>query len=142
MSMNRKTGIISGIILIGVLAAWLVYSKVYNKPHRQIAGEQAAYVVSSADLFGAYETDESKADSLYLNKVIQVEGNVEKVSQNEGGETTLMLAGNEMFGISCTMADSEIEKIQHIKPGSKVKLKGLCNGMLMDVVLVKCVLVE
>ncbi|QHT66326.1 hypothetical protein GXP67_06470 [Rhodocytophaga rosea] len=140
--MKRKTGIISGLILIGILAAWLVYSKVYNKPHRQITGEQAAYAVKSVALFGAYETDENRADSLYLNKVLQVEGKVEKIFQNEKGELTLVLTGNEMFGISCTMADSEKEKLQHIKPGGEAKLKGLCNGMLMDVVLVKCVLVE
>jgi hypothetical protein len=140
--MKRRSSIIFGLILISILTAWLVYSKVYNKPHRQIAGEQAAYAVKSVALFGAYETDEEKADSLYNNKVIQVEGKVENILQNEQGETTLVLTGNELFGISCTMADSEKEKLKKIKTGSEVKLKGLCNGMLMDVVLVKCVLIE
>ena len=137
--MPKKLVIVIVAFLIIALASWLAYITLYNKPHRQIAAEEAIVSLQASVLFNAYTSDEARADSLYLNKVLQVQGVVEKVVNNEQG-ITLVLEGAELFGVSCALAESEKQKASQIKVGNTVTLKGLCNGMLMDVVLVKCVL--
>src|SRR5687768_8659015 len=139
--MLKKSVILLLFLVIVALVGWLVYTNLYNKPHRQLANEEARVSVQASELFNAYTSDETRADSLYLNKVLQVEGVVEKVLNNEQG-ITLVLEGAELFGVSCALAESEKQKAGQIKVGNTVRLKGLCNGMLMDVVLVKCVLLN
>ena len=139
--MSKKSVIQLFSLLIIIVSVWFIYTNLYNKPHRQIASEEAQISLQASELFNAYSSDEVKADSLYLNKVLQVQGVVEKILTHEQG-ITLVLAGAELFGVSCTLAESEKQKADQIKVGSTISLKGLCNGMLMDVVLVKCVLLE
>ena len=133
--------ILSGLIVI-VLIGWLVYTNLYNKSHREIAAEEAVVFLQAPELFNAYTSNEVRADSLYLNKVLQVQGAVENILHNEQGAITLVLEGTDLFGISCELAESETQKAAQIKIGNTVILKGLCNGMLVDVVLAKCVLIE
>jgi hypothetical protein len=131
--------LLAGVIIIAGIA--MVYS-VYHKPHRQASNEAPALEVQATELYNAYVSDEVRADSLYLDKVLQVNGVVEKILANAQGEKVLMLETPELFGISCSMDSSQQDKLQHIEAGTTVAIKGICHGMLMDVILVKCVLTD
>ena len=45
-----------------------------------------------------------------------------------------------MGGVSCEMQDTS--GTENIKAGDSVTIKGVCTGVLMDVVLVRCVLAK
>lgn len=140
--MRIRTGIILMIIVTGALACWIGYKYIYNKPHRDVAAEAPVLVVKAAELYAAYTMDEKGADSMYLNKVLQVEGTIGNININDKSTGIVVLEGSGAFGISCTMAEGEKQKLGSYTAGSQIKLKGLCNGLLMDVILVKCTLVE
>jgi hypothetical protein len=131
------------ILLAGIVAITgivIAYSA-FNKPHRQVHEEVPAVEVEATHLYNAYVSDEARADSLYLDKVLQVNGVVEEILTDEDGRKVLMLESPELFGISCTMDSTQREKLQEIQAGSTVAIKGICHGILMDVVLVKCILI-
>jgi hypothetical protein len=72
-----------------------------------------------------------------------VQGTVGEIIQNEQGESTILLKNDAApFGVSCTMQASQKKQISTIQPGDWVVIKGLCTGMLMDVILVQCVKVD
>jgi len=133
--MNKK--IILSAIALALLIGALVGYKMYNKPHRDLAEANADYELSATELFADYETGETAANAKYLDKVIRVEGEILTVSTDEAGQTSLTLdAGGIMGGVICQL-DPEIGDTA-FSEGQQVTLNGLCTGMLMDVVLVRC----
>jgi hypothetical protein len=55
--------------------------------------------------------------------------------------TSILLKDNAlaMAGISCLFEPQYSAEIKKWKTGRSVKIKGICTGILMDVVLVRCV---
>lgn len=64
------------LILLCVIG-YLVYSYIYQG-HRDFANEEAIKVESSAFILTEFQKDEKKANTLYLNKVLEIKG---KISQ-------------------------------------------------------------
>lgn len=138
--MNKRILIVAGGVIVVALATILLYVfSSYYKPHRKVEQETAAKTVKATALFEEYSQDEEKANKNYLNQVIGVEGMVKEVKA-EGEETILILdSGDEIFGVNCTIdATEKKENVRKLKTGEEVKLKGVCTGMTMDVVLIKC----
>ncbi|MFN8253594.1 MAG: hypothetical protein U0V75_17115 [Ferruginibacter sp.] len=121
------------IVLLGATAAVVGY-KMYNKPHRSVQ-DADAMAVSATDLVTKYETDETASNKQYLDKVLNVTGEVSSVAQNQKGETVITLKGSDMGGVICTMEGKNTEAFQ---TGSMIQLQGICTGYLTDVVLVRC----
>lgn len=94
--------VISGLILI--ISAFFVYQ--FNKPERNIATE-SPILFSSEDLFQKFSSNEQQANQLYLNKVLQVTGNIVDVTHTNQGEDVIVLKSSDpMFGTSCTLINS------------------------------------
>ncbi len=135
--MKKKSSIIKWILLsllvVGGTGAVIAY-KMYNKPHRNIAAAEAIKVTGTA-IVTAYEANEQQANAQYLDKVLEVSGEVTDLSKNQKGETVITLKGSDMGGLICTLEGTlPVE----IKTGSTITLKGICTGYLTDVVLVRC----
>ena len=127
------------IFLLAVLGGAFGYY-MYNKPHQNMIKATADLQLTSNQLFTDYESDESTANGKYLDKIMEVSGKVKEVTTDENGMTSLTLeSGNEMFGVICQMDNLTKHKRTEFKEGENVKLKGICTGVLMDVVLVRCV---
>lgn len=121
------------VFIAGLGVAWYLY----NKPVESISEVQPVQSLTADQLFSAYETDEARADSLNLNKVIEVSGTVQEVQTDTSGITVTLQTASGIFGIKCQMDKNE--NSTDIAKGQEVRLKGICTGYLMDVVLVRCV---
>lgn len=134
MKAYLKYGLLLAVVLIGVG----IY--MYNKPHQNIKKAKADFELEATELFSQFETNEANANTQYLDKVVQVTGSVKETGTDDEGQISITLdAGNSMFGIICKLDDLTKHKRTSFQPGEKVTLKGVCTGMLMDVVLVRCV---
>jgi len=125
------------IILIAVIIGGTVAYRMYNKPHRDIATEDAAFSLTADALFDAFEADETAANALYLDKVIELTGEVAEVTENSAGQAVITItAANAMLGgVSATMQEAgEV----NISEGETVTVKCRCTGYLMDVILINC----
>lgn len=101
---------------------------------------EADMTLESTALFSAFEANEAEANEKYLDKVIKISGTVKEVNTDEEGNISLTLeSGNELFGVICQMDNLTKQEKTDFKIGEQVTLKGICTGMLMDVVLVRCV---
>jgi len=99
-------------------------------------------VFTANDLLNAFETDESAANTKYLDKIIKVNGIIKDIENNDTGEISVILAtDNEMSSVICNF-DPAFKDIQKLKKGEEIVIKGLCSGYLMDVVLDRCVLAQ
>ena len=129
------------IILLIIAAGATAFYFYYNRPNPSLADEKPVATATSSELFALYEKDEPAANDRFLNKVVEVKGKVREVRKESHGEVVLTLDGSDMFGIICRM-DPSVEMEDTSLEGSEVSVKGLCTGMLMDVVMVRCVFSE
>ena len=134
----KKLLIIILLILVAGATGFYFY---YNRPNPSLAEETPVTKATSTELFAMYEQDELAANDKFLNKVVEVKGKVREVRKESHGEVVLTLDGSDMFGIICRM-DPSVSMEDTSLEGDEVSVKGLCTGMLMDVVLVRCVFSE
>jgi tRNA_anti-like len=123
------------VLAITITGAFVGY-KMYSKPHRNVE-KATALAISAEELATVYETNESEANSLYLDKVLEVKGEINEISKNQKGETVIALKGSDMSSVRCTIGG--VPPVE-IKPGSSIALKGICTGYLTDVILVRSIL--
>jgi hypothetical protein len=134
---TMKKFIIVALIISGSAFAYGYY--LFNKPHQGISGREAAYTLESKQLFNEFDQNENVANKKYLGKIVCVYGKVSDKAVDAKGVLSLILEGGEMAGVGCQFDKSVIKEIQNVRKGQVIKVKGVCTGMLMDVVLVDCV---
>ena len=137
--MKAKKIIISILVLV-LLGVFVAY-KMYNKPHVNVTDENADITLSANRILTDFSSDETQANTKYLEKIIQVKGVVAKV-ENENGKGIITLQTNDDFGsVICHLTPEESNNLT-IEAGQQITLKGICTGFLMDVILVKSVVVN
>ena len=137
MKKNRKK-ILTWVLVSALLLLFtggLVGYKMYTKPHRSVDSVKTVKVSAPA-LVSAYEGNETEANALYLDQVLEVNGEITEISKNQKGEPVITLKGTDMSGIICTLDGTASPAI---KLNSTVIIKGICTGFLTDVVMVRCI---
>jgi hypothetical protein len=133
-----KKGFLILLVLGAVLIGAAIYGwKEYHRQHKETADLAAAFSVPAPTLVKAFQDDENKANKQYNDKVINVSGTVVKVDHNDSTQT-VQLDGQSMGGVICQFEASHGGDLKALRPGQPVTIKGVCTGMLLDVVLVRC----
>lgn len=123
------------LLIIGLGVGYFMW----NKPHENIEKAKADIAMSAAELFDAFEKDENAANGQFLDKVVSVTGTIRSVELDQEVKKVVLDSNDEMFGIICELDALSTPKRLDFKVGEQVNFKGKCTGMLMDVVIVRCV---
>jgi hypothetical protein len=135
----KKIGIY--LLIICFLGVFIGY-KIYNKPHINVAEEASDIALTASMLLVDFSKDEIKANVKYVDKIIAVKGVVISIAE-EGKKRAITLQASDDFGsVICYLAEDESMDRATIKKGQAIVLKGICTGFLMDVILVKCVIIN
>lgn len=115
--------------LIGaILSAGLTIYFVYSREHRDVSQEKGIQL-SAQQLFEAFTKDEAAANALYLDKAIQITGEVITVSANQDGNVVVDFKTNDpFFVINCTFKTDP----GALKAGDMITFKGICTGFIPD----------
>jgi len=97
--------------------------------------DETGIPVSATELYSKFTSNEPQANQAYLNKVLQVSGQVLEVKNSTAaGKVVVLNTGDPMFGVACSLSSVETPA-RPVKPGEKITIKGICTGYLSDVVL-------
>ncbi|MEL6389474.1 MAG: hypothetical protein AAFQ02_04880 [Bacteroidota bacterium] len=129
------------ILMVLIAVAMVGYIVLLKWPKASIKNQSSALYISASDLYLDYTNDETKAASLYYDKVITVEGSIMEHYVDENGAPVVIL-GIESPSVLATLEPSEATKVESLKSGSSIRIKGLCTGMLMEVTLNKGVIIN
>lgn len=131
------------LVLVGFVSLGVGYY-MYNMPPKNLTNVKAEATVTSVALMSSFEEDEESANASFLGKVIEVSGLISELKFYENGSAQVNLESqNVMGGISCNFESHDAAKLDgDLRAGQQLKIKGMCTGFLMDVVLERCVLVE
>jgi len=137
--MKRILYFLLGLLLVIGLAGVIIW----NLPKTSIENKATEITIAAAEISKVYNNDEKAANARFIDKIVALEGTIADVTTDENGATVFLLEGVDMLsGVLCTLDASQTEKAKTKKTGDIVKLKGKCTGMLMDVVLNKCYLLD
>ena len=129
--------ILSLLIFIGGFIAY----KMYNKPHVNVAETFSDVFLEAVKIVDDFSSDEIMANTTYLDKIVQVSGIINSI-KTENETLIVALAGNSFGDVLCYLSEESKTKVNTLKEGQRVTLKGICTGFLLDVVLVKCALIN
>jgi hypothetical protein len=135
-------GIVLAVVSIGAYYAWTEF----NRKTESTEKLEAVDSFRADSLAMKFETNDSTATLELGNKIIQVEGVAEELSQ-ENGKVRVRLKGSDLSSVICQFESSDSATIASIKAGATLCLKGQCNAyqkveMLPggDLLLTRCVI--
>ena len=126
--MKKWKKIVLTLGIIGVLSVGGIILYVYLKPHRDVTKEQGVQL-SAQKLYDAFRTNETGANKLYLDKAIEMTGEVGETTTNQDGNVVVNFKTNDpLFVINCTFKTNPGQ----LKPGQTITFKGICTGYIPD----------
>jgi len=126
---------IAVVLLAGASYGWYLYNKKPADTRKQTPTTE----IVAADLVKNFQQNETAANSQYVDKLILVSGKVAGNNIDKDGHATIFLeTGDPLAAVTCSFYYEEAETVQRIAVGSAVRVKGICTGMLTDVILNKC----
>ncbi len=132
------------VILIALLAViaggWYAWRE-YNRTAEPTSELEATETIEAAALLQAYTADENAANTRFNGKVLLVSGTVREVKSPENGLVDVVLeTGDPLAGVVCQFAQADVPAT--LTAGAPARIKGISTGLLMDVVLQRCAVVE
>jgi hypothetical protein len=126
--MRKWVKVVLIIVALGLIGASAVVYYVYNKPHRDVSKEKGVQL-SAQNLYDAFRTNEAEANKLYLDKAIELTGEVANVSTNQDGKVVVDFKTNDpLVVINCTFKEDP----GALQPGQTITFKGICTGYIPD----------
>lgn len=125
------------VFIIGLIVGTFTYLYVFRKADVSVASKKADIEIQATELLKKFTDNEESANAEFLDKVIAVSGLVDKVTEDSTSVSVCLKNPEDAAGVMCGFDKTMIDKTT-IKPGDSVRVKGICTGYLMDVVLNKC----
>ncbi|MFD2940197.1 OB-fold protein [Flavobacterium notoginsengisoli] len=125
---RKKTAIAIAVVLLMISAGVYFYYGVVFKEARNIASEAPDFSVTAKKLLEDYNADPRKANSLYLNKTIEITGKATKETDS------VIVLENSVF---CLFK----EKLNTKMIDKKTTIKGKCIGydeLFLEVKIDQC----
>ena len=133
--------IVTGLIILALAAAGYGWH-LYQKAPPDIREQKGDLEITAVDLLKAFQQDEMAGNAKCVDKVLIVAGTVTGIQTDSSGQATVSLQTNDLLAaVTCSFYQDDAG-VKKIKAGSAVRIKGVCTGMLSDVVLNKCSLAE
>lgn len=123
------------LLAVGIAGGGYGYY-LYQKPKADMTEVKTDEFMKASDLVAEFEADESAAEMKYLDKTLEIQGVIKEI--NESG--LVLEGGNDLVGVLCEFENMEDAKSLAVQ--KNVKIKGICTGKLLDVVLSRCIVVE
>ncbi len=139
--MSRKYRVIISAVSLAIIIAVLTYLWTFRKAEPSVSSQKADFEISAPELLQRFEDDEVSANETFVDKVVIVKGLVDDVSEDSLTLTVYLKEMNAISGVLCSFDKSVLNR-EDIDKGDEVRIKGICSGYLLDVILNRCSLLE
>lgn len=114
----------------------------YSRRHPDTHQLNAAFKVDAIDLVSLFEADASRATKEYADKVIDVRGFVTAIQLTDTSGTVSLKGRTSSSSVMCQFDQKAFREVTELQHGQLITIKGICSGYLMDVVMVRCILID
>jgi hypothetical protein len=128
-------------VVFFAIGAILVALTLYFKKHTDLAKAKPDFIITATALQKEFEDNETSASAKYINKVLEVTGDIASITPADSNNFNISLkTGSDMSSVICTFSSSVDPG--KFNTGEAITLRGECSGFLMDVLLNNCAPVE
>lgn len=138
----------SGCIVIGMIGGDRDSSRARSQRTTATNGNRAegsAISLSAEQVVNEYKRNEVAADQKYKGKVLQVHGQIDAIGKDLTNTMYVVLNGGgefELRAVQCFFHDRHEAQLGSLSKGQIVKIQGKCDGLMMNVLLKNCTLVQ
>ncbi|MGB7394201.1 MAG: hypothetical protein WA913_07405 [Pricia sp.] len=140
--MKRRYKITTIVMLALLAGGCCLYLFYYETFPMDMSARKTDVRISSDRLADSFDADEIEANAQFVEKTIEVVGSVKKITQVNDRYTVLLQGQDGLSNVICDILPSSIGEAKALRPGQTVRLKGICKGYLMDVILLNCILIN
>lgn len=141
LNMSSKKILLAILLIIGIAAGYWLYVN-FLKTAPSMHKQETQHQITAVDLYNEFDSDEEKANNLYLNQVVEVTGVIESVQASEDSNPVITLQ-TEGFGVvNATLASIEEMEGIELNEGQSVTIKGECIGLLLDVLITNSIILK
>jgi len=133
------------LIIITVIVLLLAGTYLYIRfmPEKNVLTRTTDFSLSASNLSKEYETNPTGSDRKYIDRIIEVTGAISEITIDQNNSIVFILRDKESeTGVLCTLNENNKKKSKRFKIGDTITIKGTCSGMLFEVVLNKCIIIE
>lgn len=142
MDKLKRHTVISAIVLALVVAVWYAFIN-GGTLNEDILETEKVSAVHIDSIIEDFKSDETLASEQYIDKVIQIEGIITKISYLNERHTLLLKSNSfEKSFVICDMSPTEVNNIKAFHIGDTISLRGVCKGFLLDVIMLNCITVN
>ncbi|MEO6669475.1 MAG: hypothetical protein ABIN36_08365 [Ferruginibacter sp.] len=124
MAQLTKKKILIYLLVLGIGATAVAFY-LYNKGPLDVRGSNGL-AVKAVDLYHIFSTDSTVAGSMYIDKILAVQGIVKEVNQKDKQQQVILLkTSDDGAAVNCTMESP----IANVSPSDKLIIKGICSGI-------------
>ncbi len=144
MKSKKKIWITLLVVLVVIALSLLAgYLYILHMPEKSMSKQAPDFSMTATRLAEEFETDPSAANTKFIDRIIEVTGVISDISTDQNNSIVFILRENEAAtGVLCTLGEKSTKKAEQYKVGDAVVLRGICTGMLFEVVLNKCILID
>jgi len=139
--MSRKFTILLTGTLVLVIIAFFAWQRVFRESETSVALEKPEIIIDLPDLLDSFQMNEDSANSMFLGKVIQVSGEIYDITEDSATYSVYLKGQNDLTGVMCVFNKPSSLPASAVA-GAKARIKGICSGYLLDVILNKCAWVD
>jgi flagellar basal body-associated protein FliL len=126
--MNKWIRIILAVAVVCAITGGIIAYRIFNKPHRDV-NQETGVQLTARQLFDAFKANEQQANNKYLDKAIQLTGEIADISKNQEGNIVVNFkTGDPLVMINCTFKTDP----GNLKAGQNITFKGICTGYIPD----------
>lgn len=135
----KNFGVKLAWLLAGPVIAYTGYSVgehyVMNETFVATQNVKADYTVNAADLLKEFVGSDTATNKKYLEKTLQVNGEVSAVNLLADSTSTIQFTDSTGSYIIFSLEKNELSQAQKIKAGDVISLKGVCSGSIFSEIL-------
>lgn len=145
-AMSKKTALITIAITVGIIILlFLIYdnsNSILRADFEDVTKVESSIRISSVELVRSFQRNERKANSRFVEQTLEVTGYVSEISKLNNGLSILLNGNGTSEHVLCEMRPDQWPKLESLKKGDEVIVKGVCKGYLKDAILLHCILLK
>jgi hypothetical protein len=132
-------------VFIVLIASGFLYWYGFLRKEKSIEKMKPDFELTADSLFSLFNAGEQAATDKFGGKILLLKSTVISVEKDEKSNVTVILV-DPMMGVTCTIDSLQAIKqktlINALSEGRTITIKGRCDGMLTDVKMSKCMIIN
>ena len=150
VSRHKVLTVICGLVIIGALGSVTggnSNNKISDSKQTSVSNENSnkkqmepELSISATELINAYKENEVKADKIYKDKIVEVNGIVDGIDSDMDDKAVVRLSDGDKFSIytvSCYIDDENQDNACELKKGENVTIIGKADGEIIGEPVIK-----